>query len=282
MNYTIPIVQDLIAQGKIISKTGSSHCVVEVDGNDSTRPQTLIIKFGRQVWKTEALAMKLVAERTSVPVPKLYAYLSERQGPESRKGYIIMEKVPGTVLADSIDALDGDTVAYVANQLKEYVDELHKLDGQGWGLPGKDGMYHRTYFNYAPGPARLSSTKEFINYYAIQGGAPLPTDHGNLLQGIDLDRPPIFSHGDLLPENIMIDRASGFITSIIDWECAGGYPYFWNAYAASRRVANSSSPSRNWEAIYTTSMGRYSKEIKAFEGFPLYASLYGSYDFNLE
>lgn len=42
-----------------------------------------------------------------------------------------------------------------------------------------------------------------------------------MLQGIDLERPPVFSHGDLLPENILYDRASGRITSIIDWECAG-------------------------------------------------------------
>ncbi|OAG38277.1 hypothetical protein AYO21_07503 [Fonsecaea monophora] len=37
--------------------------------------------------------------------------------------------------------------------------------------------------------------------------------------------PPVFTHGDLNPFNIMLrgDRVVG----LIDWECAGWYPYYW-------------------------------------------------------
>lgn len=86
-------------------------------------------------------------------VRKCLAYLSEMNFTESRKGYIVMEKVPGAVLAESIDALDEAAVADVgAKQLKEYVEELHKLDGQGWGLPGKDGciIEHISSSNWVP------------------------------------------------------------------------------------------------------------------------------------
>jgi len=34
-----------------------------------------------------------------------------------------------------------------------------------------------------------------------------------------------FTHGDLLPHNILVDGST--ITAIIDWETAGFYPEFW-------------------------------------------------------
>ncbi|KAE9409823.1 hypothetical protein BT96DRAFT_912797 [Gymnopus androsaceus JB14] len=49
----------------------------------------------------------------------------------------------------------------------------------------------------------------------------------------DSEKPCIFSHGDLVPENIIIH--DGHISGIIDWKWAGWYPYFWNAFIAQRR-----------------------------------------------
>lgn len=34
-------------------------------------------------------------------------------------------------------------------------------------------MYHRKHFSFAPGPIRLTSTKELMNHYAKQAGTPL-------------------------------------------------------------------------------------------------------------
>ncbi len=36
----------------------------------------------------------------------------------------------------------------------------------------------------------------------------------------------VFTHGDVAPRNIMIDR-SGHITGVIDWKLAGWYPDYW-------------------------------------------------------
>ncbi|KAI0032374.1 hypothetical protein K488DRAFT_33700, partial [Vararia minispora EC-137] len=37
-----------------------------------------------------------------------------------------------------------------------------------------------------------------------------------------------FTHGDLVPKNIMVDPSDGYrITGILDWENAGFYPSFW-------------------------------------------------------
>lgn len=52
----------------------------------------------------------------------------------------------------------------------------------------------------------------------------------------------VFTHGDLTPRNIMVDRA-GRITGIVDWENAGWYPDYWE-------YANIMKPSkdRDWIA----------------------------------
>ncbi|GMF71415.1 hypothetical protein AFCA_001089 [Aspergillus flavus] len=35
----------------------------------------------------------------------------------------------------------------------------------------------------------------------------------------------VFTHADLHPSNILIDR--GRLSGIVDWECAGFYPEYW-------------------------------------------------------
>lgn len=51
----------------------------------------------------------------------------------------------------------------------------------------------------------------------------------------------VFTHGDIAPQNIMVDQ-NGQITGIIDWELAGWYPEYWE-------YANIMKPRRedNWQ-----------------------------------
>jgi hypothetical protein len=38
-----------------------------------------------------------------------------------------------------------------------------------------------------------------------------------------------FTHGDFTPRNIMVKRnINGTITAIVDWDCAGWFPEYWN------------------------------------------------------
>jgi len=274
MEFNLDLVKSLIAAGKTLSAKNVPHTIVEVDCG----PHRLIIKYGRAVWKTEAIAMQLVHERTTVPVPRLFAYLFERVG-TSRCGYIVMEKVPGVMLSSVIDTLDDNAVEAVTKQLAKQLQELKKLDSEGWGMPGKKGMYHKTYFCYISGPARIQSTKEFISYFASAAGTPLPADPvkaNQLLHGIDLSRAPVFSHGDLVPENIMYDMISRQITAIIDWECAGCFPYFWNTFVARKR--KDIKFYKNWETIYSSTMESCAAGEILLLKYYFNADIYGIFD----
>lgn len=275
MEFSVDHVKSLIAtRVQSFSAKDAVHGVVEVDGH----PQ-LIVKYGPAVWKTEAIAMQLVREHTTVPVPRILSYVSERIGTSSRCGYIVMEKVQGVMLSSVIDTLDDNAVEAVSAQLASYLRELTKLDSAGWGMPGKKGMYHKTYFNFASGPARLQSTKEFIAYFASAADMPLPkepAEANHLLQGIDLSRPPVFCHGDLVPENIMYDVARRQITAIIDWETAGCYPYFWNSFVARRRKYDF----KNWEKIYSGVMESCPVGEILLQRYFFNADICGSFDGN--
>jgi aminoglycoside phosphotransferase (APT) family kinase protein len=37
----------------------------------------------------------------------------------------------------------------------------------------------------------------------------------------------MLTHGELAPHNIMVDKTSGNILAIFDWEMFGWYPAFW-------------------------------------------------------
>ncbi|KAH8110076.1 kinase-like domain-containing protein [Phellopilus nigrolimitatus] len=233
--------------------------VLEIDD------RRLVVKFGPLTWKSEALAMQLVYDRTSVPVPRVRSYLSETVK-NQHCGYIVMEKVSGTPLAKVISELSDETCDYITKQLAAYLLELQKLDTGEWGNVGRKNHFHRGYFVLKPGACRVNTIKDFLDYFINQGAwRSNDTRLEGCLKAIDQSRPSMFSHGDLNPENIMINATSGKITGIIDWELAGWYPYFWNFWIARRwgfRAAEG--PKEKWRRIYSKLMGPH---IKAAESF---------------
>ncbi len=94
----------------------------------------------------------------------------------------------------------------------------------------------------------------------------------------------MFFHGDLVPENIMVDEASGSITSIIDWKRAGWYPYFWDESLVSMRLSayqSARTTSDRWTRIYKLAMGNDADQgaVSAFCGAQFYAFLQGSEEY---
>jgi len=80
---------------------------------------------------------------------------------------------------------------------------------------------------------------QFYEEYIIQGaqGGPklaTPGNRAGLEERIkrasklpfDYSRSVVFSHGDLVPENILVDSTTGQIIGLTDLEFAGWHPYF--------------------------------------------------------
>ncbi|KAH8110064.1 hypothetical protein DFH11DRAFT_829487 [Phellopilus nigrolimitatus] len=91
----------------------------------------MVAKYGPLTWKSEELAMRLVYNHTNVPDSCLLSYLSETMKYQ-HCGYIVMEKVSGTPLANVISELSDEACDYITKQLAAYLLEL-KIRHKGMG-----------------------------------------------------------------------------------------------------------------------------------------------------
>jgi hypothetical protein len=275
-------VKRLLSGGKQISE--SHKHVIEVEDN-------VVIKHGFLCCRSEALAMQFITETTAIPVPRVYAYLSNGETP--RRGYIAMEKLPGVALVHALDDLDDDACGRIAQQLSGYIDEMKKLDSpDSFGMVGKYGAYHGGVFIYLhsyeqrkgdrPGnPCKATNMREFLDYFALSAHIDLNDKEaaGKFTSAIDFNRPFSFSHGDLLPENIMYNPNTGNLVGLVDWQFAGWYPYFWNDWVArNRRWAYDAAKYATWKKIFERVFESTEEASSSFGNLAGHAELMGAYD----
>lgn len=68
-----------------------------------------------------------------------------------------------------------------------------------------------------------------------------------------------FTHADLHPTNILIDR--GRLSGIIDWECAGYFPEYWESTRAIHGVEDDEPREKMMRAAFRGD--DYEDELKA-------------------
>lgn len=215
----------------------------------------IVFKTGYRVRYGEEIAMRLVKQHTSVPVPIII--LSNY---EPKKGMIGMSFIHGSTLDSIWDTLDECNKERACRDIWTMIAQWQQI----------------------PRPPHLAHI-----YQCLADGSPATTDP--LLQ--DLEDPPKplysdeavrtrihqrylhfhgeryadtllsmlaqskvshFTHGDVAPRNILVDESCR-ITGIIDWELAGWYPEYWE-------YANIMKPTRDedWQSwMDRTAMQRW-------------------------
>lgn len=195
-----------------------------------------IVKRGPYVDLTEAASIQFIAERTSIPVPKVHCAFTSND-----RTYIVMERLPGKPILPALETMDEASQDCVLKQLKSYLDEMRALTPP-----------HRRAVQSCASSSLYDSrippgTRRFGPFATIQDF------HRWLRDGFDVSGlqssdcraeleqmayfqdsywpPPVFTHGDLDPSNILVHE--GHISGIIDWEFAGWYPHYWEYTCAS-------------------------------------------------
>ncbi|GAB1198429.1 hypothetical protein APSETT444_007748 [Aspergillus pseudonomiae] len=161
-----------------------------------------VSKSGYGIRTSEAEAMKLVFQHTSVPVPK--------------------------VLVTRFDGDDGN-IRMTMDMISKWreIPRPPKLEGllqcAADGSPSRDPL--REDLKSPPQPLTSDSKLRVRIYerYLNCGGLRYEHELPNMLPRSNQS---VFTHGDIAARNIMVDDQNA-VTGILDWEYAGWYPDYW-------------------------------------------------------
>lgn len=191
-----------------------------------------ILKRGPNIRVSEAEALRFIASSTHVPVPEVFgAY--EKDG----FGNIFMSRAKGTPLYGALHTLDEAQIERVATQLSGYIKTWMGLRGDYFGsigfTPCRDVFFqHLPAANmpdreYGPFRTRTEYCRGLIN--ALQNSRPngrFDSNDAHLIERIQrlgdecADGCAVFCHGDLNPDNILVDERLN-VVAIVDMGVSG-------------------------------------------------------------
>lgn len=166
----------------------------------------------------------------SVPAPLL---IDTFQGPDGRERFI-MTAVPGERLADVFYRMSYAERNKCADDLAEIVDRIRRIPN----------TTEYRFANTLGGPItdhRATSTQCGPFYTEDEFNRHLTKGIGSVLKKKMLsmqynDHRSVFTHSDFWMTNILVNR--GRLSGIVDWECAGYMPEYWEFTKAIWGVSN--------------------------------------------
>ncbi|KAF2084852.1 hypothetical protein K490DRAFT_48086 [Saccharata proteae CBS 121410] len=188
-----------------------------------------ILKRGPHVRVSEAEALRCVASSTHVPVPEVFgAYKKDGMG------HIFMSRASGIPLYDVLFTLDEAQVESVTTQLSEFVRSWMGLRGDYFGSMGFTAC-RDVFFQHCPainipdqeyGPFRTRTEYCSGLIDALQNSRPgriFDADDAHLIEKIQRlgdGCGAVFCHGDLHPDNILVDDQVN-VVAILDMGVSG-------------------------------------------------------------
>ena len=206
-------------------RDGYFNAAYQIDLQDGRRavlkvappPNVSVLRYERGIMGSEVEVMRRVRQETSVPVPEVYYY--DRSHTLLDSDYYLMEFVPGEAYHKLREQMSEERRAAVDAAIGGYLAQINAIQG--------------TYFGYQALPIQRFTTwrAAFLAMFddlLADGRAKrvaLPLDYDALrarvaaaVPALDEVQTPHLVHWDLWDGNIFVDRASGQITGIIDFE----------------------------------------------------------------
>lgn len=194
----------------------------------------IMLKFQSSMIINECLTIDFIACNTTIPVPRVLDLFRATKD----RLYISMEYVDGLKLGRVWKVMSQGQQIAVLKQLQGYVQQLRGLVPPH---PGATEAVSGTCCHDIRIP-QLELTGPYPDIPSFHRATGLEFIRANRMEkfkehGGALDRcsrrardgkyTTKFAHGDLAPRNILVDPKTYDIVSIIDWECAGWYPEWW-------------------------------------------------------
>jgi serine/threonine protein kinase len=192
-----------------------------------------VIKFGPDVDIREATAMSFIAKSAiTLPVPEVFRAETYEDG----STVIEMEMISGENLHEVWPRLSIEEKRDFAQQLKEILEELRSFEGTYIGS-FEEGPALDMRRDIQRGGPFLSET-DFNAFLLGNVVSKTPNIYRRMLHGVMSDTHKIvLTHGDLSPRNILVRESR--IVGLLDWECAGWYPEYWEFVQFFRAIDSS-------------------------------------------
>lgn len=175
-----------------------------------------VLRYEHDLITTEVDALRLVGERTDVPVPAVLAWHPE--GGVLPSPWFVMEVCPGVLLSTLRDGLDPAQQLTVDTQTVRHLASMHAIGGPGFGRPAAGGSH----------PTWSGAFAELIDDLLADGtdaGVDLPVPVTSIrdlvarsTDALDEVRSPRLVHWDVWDPNVFVDPASLRVVGIIDFE----------------------------------------------------------------
>lgn len=225
-------------------------------------PFGLFLKYqdNADMARNEFNALKMARQYTTIPAPEPLDMLMPAD--DSGTGtHLLMTRVPGVPLAHCQHVLSDADYDAIGAQLADYVAQLRAIPK-----------------TVRPEMAICNTLGNACQEHRIRSGDPVGpfADEAAFSQHMRFADEPsrrgheiVFTHADLNPRNILVDRAvrrdgrSGCwrVTGIVDWETAGYYPEYWDYTKALFEGFRWSKRVRNMVARVFAEFGDYSREL---------------------
>jgi len=220
-------------------------------------PFGLYAKVGNGSNLVEALATQYVSRNTSVPVPIILDVTKDNNGT-----LFLMTRVPGQAVADmegGLNAASPEQLSVFTDTIRDWLTQLQSLtppsDGSICGFLGGDFSSHRILFDERVGPFESQDVFHAQMFCTLWPSADPAI--AALARTVHQKRYRMcFTHGDLSPDNILVDHHFRPI-GLVDLQCAAWMPEHWDFTTAlwrrQRYVA--------WFNAFTQAFPQYRNEL---------------------
>lgn len=232
-----------LAVGSKKTEVSERHTIIRLGKNR-------ILKKG--VESSEYEALRLVNEKTSIPVPRVLGVYNTREGK-----FVDLEVVQGRTLDTAWPTFSPPQRKKIVEDLGRFVDQLRKLPVPKHALIGSATMgasYDQRFGKGRIGP--FYSLDHFHDF--IRRGHPIDDfSEKDVRECHTKDYEVRFTHADLCPQNILVDE-NGRITAVLDWENSGWYPEYWEY---TQMHFASPTGMEDWLEMMEKVMKRYDSEM---------------------
>ncbi|WP_099205179.1 phosphotransferase family protein [Scatolibacter rhodanostii] len=197
-----------------------AYAVVFDDGTESVlkiapHPDTTVIAYEKNIMATEVACMKIVAEKSAVPLPKVQ--FSDFSCALCNAPYFFMEKIEGKSFSTQKDSFSAEEISYIYHETGKLNKQINAITNNFFGYPSQTEFQGEHWYDIF-----AKMIKAMVqNAEKAQIKLPISLDellcllekHKLIFEEVKI---PQLVHWDIWDGNVFVK--DGKITGIIDWE----------------------------------------------------------------